>query len=66
MPSLAAADAKILAREYNMSGGEIENIVRKQTVDAILSGENEADLPKLKYLCSHERLSSGNRTRIGF
>ena len=66
MPSLAAADANILAREFDMSGGEIENIVRKQTVDAILSGENEADLPKLKYLCSHERISNGNRSRIGF
>ena len=39
MPSLAAADAKTLAREYDMSGGEIENIVRKQTINAILSGE---------------------------
>lgn len=66
MPSLAAADAKTLAREYDMSGGEIENIVRKQTVNAILSDEKEADLPKLKYLCSHERLNSGNRSRIGF
>lgn len=66
MPSLAAADAKTLAREYDMSGGEIENIVRKQTVNAILSGEKEADLPKLRYLCSHERLNGGNRSRIGF
>lgn len=66
MPSLAAADAKILAREFDMSGGEIENIVRKQTVDAILSDEKEADLPKLKYLCSHERLNNGKSTRIGF
>ncbi len=66
MPSLSAADAKVLAREYDMSGGEIENIVRKQTVNAILSDEKEADLPKLKYLCSHERLNSGNRSRIGF
>ncbi len=66
MPSLAAADAKILAREFDMSGGEIENIERKQTVDAILSDEKEADLPKLKYLCSHERLNNGKSTRIGF
>lgn len=66
MPSLSAADAKVLAREYDMSGGEIENIVRKQTVNAILSDEKEADLPKLRYLCSHERLNSGNRSRIGF
>lgn len=66
MPSLSAADAKVLAREYDMSGGEIENIVRKQTVNAILSDEKEADLPKLKYLCSHERLNGGNRSRIGF
>ena len=38
MAGLKNKDAQILAKDFELSGGEIENIVRKHTVNAILSG----------------------------
>ena len=65
MPKLSHEKAKVLASKFDLSGGEIENIVRKQSVNAILSGDEIADLEAITKLCSQERITS-SRSRIGF
>lgn len=67
LPSLNAADAQTLSATFDLSGGEIENIVRKHTVNAILSGQDGVDLPLLLENCRLERLDNNQgRRRIGF
>lgn len=66
LPSLTEDDAHRLASSFDLSGGEIENIVRKYTVNAILSGRDAIDLPSLAEICRNERIASPGRTPIGF
>ena len=40
MPELADSDAQILSTKFDFSGGQIENIVRKKTIQSILYGTN--------------------------
>lgn len=58
--------AEVLARDYDFSGGQIENISRKATVDYILTGL-QPGLDSLRDLCRRETMEgTENRTRIGF
>ena len=56
-----------IAERYDFSGGQIENIARKRTVELILSG-NEPTLDQMREYCSGEILNSKQekRARIGF
>lgn len=67
IPTLTPSLAEQLAEEYDFSGGQIENIARKRTVELILNGE-EPSLEKLHALCRAEQLSDRehSRRRIGF
>ena len=64
LPLLAEQDADTLATEFDFSGGEIDNIVRKATMNEVLTG-NGYSLDYIRELCLQERLSKkcGN---IGF
>lgn len=66
MPTLSDADAHILATGYDFSGGQIENISRKATINAILHGEECNDLARLTSYCNAERLDGKTDRRIGF
>lgn len=66
LKGLSNEDAQILATQFDLSGGEIENIARKHSVNAILSGNENIDIEELISICKHERISHNNRTRIGF
>lgn len=66
LPGLNTEDAHTLSAEFDLSGGEIENVVRKHTVNAILSGQDGVDLQQLKENCRMERLNNNGRRRIGF
>ena len=57
LPSLTENDAKALASQFDLSGGEIENITRKYTVNAILSGQDGIDLQSIIDICRNERIS---------
>lgn len=59
-------DALTLASRFDLSGGEIENIARKHSVNAILSGKDSVDLQHIMATCQQERLSQTNRPVIGF
>ena len=49
-----------------ISGGEIENIARKHSVNAILSGREAIDIQEIITTCKQERISQNNRPKIGF
>lgn len=65
LPGITSEDANVLASRFDMSGGEIENIARKHTVNAILSGDETIDLDKISEMCRKERIASKTR-RVGF
>lgn len=55
LPGISKADAEALAAGYDFSGGEIDNVVRKATMNAVLTGEGYS-LDYLRELCSQERM----------
>lgn len=63
--NLSDQDILRLASEYDFSGGEIENIARKRSIDYILEGE-EIRMDKLRQYCNEERLAGLTRKSIGF
>ena len=66
LPTLSEQERLELANNYNFSGGQIENIVRKYTVDSILS-EVTPTLETLHSYCQSESLyKNEERKRIGF
>ena len=66
IPSLSVTDASLLAEKYDFSGGQIENIARKLSVEEILTGDS-VGIDRLVEFCDEERLEqSVNRRRIGF
>ena len=66
LPGLSEKDARSIATQFDLSGGEIENIVRKHTVKSILSGSETIDSEEIIRACQQERISQGSRSRIGF
>ena len=61
------SDAQALASEFDLSGGQIENVMRKQFVDKILYDESPT-LDKLRHYCMQESMHhpSQHRVTIGF
>ncbi len=66
LEGLKEKDAEYLAAQFDLSGGEIENIVRKQSVNAILTGNDLIDIEEIAAACRRERISNAPCSRIGF
>ena len=66
LAGLTDDEALTLASQFDLSGGEIENIARRHSVNAILSGREAIDMEELITTCRQERISQSSRTRIGF
>ena len=66
LSGLKNKEARILAKDFELSGGEIENIARKHTVSSILSGSPKFDLEYIRNLIQDERLKGSDYKRIGF
>jgi hypothetical protein len=64
IPNLADCDAERLASKFDFSGGQIENIARKNAVSFILKGA-KADILSLETFCGEE-LYEKTAKRIGF
>ena len=64
MEGLSDHDYAVLASRYQFSGGQIENVVRKSTVDYILSG-NKPSLEEICKFCDEENFKSKVR-KVGF
>ena len=66
MPALNEDDVLVLAKGYDFSGGQIENIVRKHTVDCILNGIAPT-IEAVHCYCQSEFLyKDEQRKKIGF
>jgi SpoVK/Ycf46/Vps4 family AAA+-type ATPase len=63
--SLSNDDTRELASRYDFSGGQIENIARKRTIDFVLSGK-EPSLDRLITFCQEELLIKNQEKKIGF
>ena len=66
MPELSYSEALSLAEGYDFSGGQIENIVRKKTVQALISG-TEPSFEDILGFCREEGIGDQRvQRRIGF
>ena len=67
IPTLDEKTALSLAEDFDLSGGQIENVARKRTVELILTG-NEPSAGQIREYCISESLNSKTETRrkIGF
>jgi hypothetical protein len=65
LPSLDDEQAKRLATAFDFSGGEIDNIVRKVTMQEVVSG-NLPGIDEIITLCSNEKLAGCGHGRVGF
>lgn len=54
-----------LAKEFDFSGGQIENIARKSKIDYIINGEKPT-FDRLRQFCLDETLNRSSRAKIGF
>lgn len=68
MPKLDVETVNDIADRYDLSGGQIENIVRKSFVDTILFGDEDKQLVKrINSLCSNEIINKkAIIRRVGF
>lgn len=62
---LSILDCERLARDFDFSGGQIDNIVRKNEISGILNGK-ETDIDEIIEFCRKELLTNTNRIKIGF
>jgi hypothetical protein len=65
IPELRDAEASALAEKFDFSGGQIENIVRKRTVEMILS-DAPPSLEALMAYCKDEYMIKTETRRVGF
>lgn len=65
LPWLTDEDCRKLAAQHDLSGGEIDNIVRKALMEEVLKG-NRPDIATLGKWCSNEKLNNGKGNSIGF
>ena len=64
LPGLSPDDAARLASEYDFSGGEIDNVVRKATMIEVLDG-TPPSIETIAGLCGEEKIGK-DRIKIGF
>ncbi len=66
MPHLSDEDCELLASQFDFSGGQIDNVVRKNEINEIIHG-SKVNLETLVEFCEEETLNNQyNRAPIGF
>ena len=66
LPEISETEAFELAKQYSFSGGQIENIARKQLVNAVLTGEDKVSMEAIQEACKTELFKNSSMKRIGF
>ena len=67
IPSLSSQECHDLAVSYELSGGQMENVSRKFTINAILHGDETDRMEVLRSYCGAEKLENKTQSkRIGF
>lgn len=65
-PEISEHEAYDLARQYSFSGGQIENIARKQVIRSVLYGEDMISMESIREACKMELFKKHSASRIGF
>jgi len=65
LPWLSFEDCEMLAKNYNFSGGQIDNIVRKSELYEVIH-DKTVDITMITDFCENELLSKNNHKKIGF
>ena len=66
IPGLTHDDYQTLSKQFDLSGGQLENITRKLILKEILSGK-KLNLSQIIELCEQEfLLKTGDRKPMGF
>ncbi len=65
LPSLSESECETLAKRFDFSGGQIDNIVRKNEINEIIHGIS-VDLSNIIEFCKTELLAKNSRVRIGY
>ena len=66
LPSLTQDQCEALASAYDLSGGQMENIARKFSINTILYGSEKSPMEVLHSYCNAERVDNHSSRRIGF
>ena len=66
VPCYVGSKKFTLAEKYDFSGGQIENVSRKATINTILHGGESSCIDTLLEYCNVERLNHHGQKRIGF
>ena len=66
LPALSEDQCASLASAYDLSGGQMENVARKFSINSILYGSENRPMDILHAYCSAERLENQTTRRIGF
>ena len=66
LPVLNPEQCATLASAYDLSGGQMENVARKFSINTILYGSEKPSMDVLHAYCNAERLDSQTHRRIGF
>jgi hypothetical protein len=66
LPSLSESECTALASAYDLSGGQMENVARKFSINSILYGSEKSPMDILHDYCNAERLDNNASRKIGF
>jgi SpoVK/Ycf46/Vps4 family AAA+-type ATPase len=66
LPALSEEQCASLASAYDLSGGQMENVARKFSINSILYGGEKSPMDILHAYCNAERLDNQTTRRIGF
>lgn len=66
LPDLSEEQALNLAESFAFSGGQIENIARKQAISSILADEDTLSIDRVREACRQESLHKSTTRQIGF
>lgn len=65
LPELSDKQAKSLAMEFSLSGGQIENVCRRKTILSAIMGR-PATFEEIRRICSEEFTNGSPQSKIGF
>ncbi len=66
LPNLTDEQADTLATRFDFSGGQIQNVTRKQIINSIFSGNDGMDFQRILDDCTAETMDRSNGHKIGF
>ena len=66
LPALTPEECAALASAYDLSGGQMENVARKFSINCILYGGRTPRMDTLRAYCDAERMDGGPVRKIGF